>query len=229
MINWSLYVITDAKLSRGRSHWEVIRAAIAGGATVVQYREKEGTTRQMIEEARALRELARQAGVLFIVNDRVDIALAVDADGVHVGQDDMPAPLARKLLGAGKIVGVSVDNLEQALQAERDGADYIGAGPIFATPTKPDAAPPIGVEGLAQICRRVSIPVVAIGGINAENAGPIVEAGAAGVAVVSAVVAAPDVEAAARRLREAVERARMERDQRARYFKSARHAGGEQR
>ncbi len=208
MINWSLYVITDAKLSRGRSHLEVIRAAIAGGATVVQYREKEGTTRQMIEEARALRELARQAGVPFIVNDRVDIALAVGADGAHVGQDDMPAPLARKLMGPGKIVGVSATNLEEALQAERDGAAYIGAGPIFATPTKPDAAPPIGLEALAEICRRVSIPVVAIGGINAENAGAVIEAGAAGVAVVSAIVAAPDVEAAAHQLRAVVEEAR---------------------
>ncbi len=208
MVDWGLYVITDAKLSRGRSHLEVIRAAIAGGATVVQYREKEGTTRQMMEEARALRELARQAGVPFIVNDRVDIALAVDADGVHVGQDDMPAPLARKLMGPEKIVGVSVDNLEQALQAERDGADYVGAGPIFATPTKPDAAPPIGLEGLAEICRQVSIPVVAIGGINETNAAAVIAAGAAGVAVVSAVVAAPDVEAAARRLREIVDTAR---------------------
>ncbi|MCS7282230.1 MAG: thiamine phosphate synthase [Anaerolineae bacterium] len=214
MINWSLYVITDSKLSRGRSHLEVIRAAIAGGATVVQYREKEGTTRRMIEEARALRELTRQAGVLFIVNDRVDIALAVDADGVHVGQDDMPASLARKLMGPGKIVGVSVDNLEQALQAERDGADYVGAGPIFATPTKPDAAPPIGLEGLAEICRGVSIPVIAIGGINAENAGTVIAAGAAGIAVVSAVVAAPDVEAAARRLREIVERTRVNAERR---------------
>lgn len=208
MVNWSLYVITDAKLSHGRSHLEVIRAAIAGGATVVQYREKTAPTRQMIEEARALRELTRQAGIPFIVNDRVDIALAVEADGIHVGQDDMPAPLARKLMGPGKIVGVSVDDLEQALQAERDGADYVGAGPIFATATKPDAAPPIGLEGLAEICRGVSIPVIAIGGINAENAGAVIAAGAAGVAVVSAVVAAPDVEAAARRLREAIDGAR---------------------
>lgn len=210
-MDWMLYVITDAKLSRGRSHLEVIRAAIAGGATVVQYREKEGTTRQLIEEARALRELTRQAGVPFIVNDRVDIALAVDADGVHVGQDDMPAPLARQLMGPGNIVGVSATNLEEALQAERDGADYIGAGPVFATPTKPDAAPPMGLEGLAEICRRVSIPVVAIGGINEENAAAVIEAGADGVAVVSAIVAAPDVEAAARRLREVVEAARTGR------------------
>lgn len=211
MINWSLYVITDAQLARGRSHREVIRAAIAGGATVVQYREKEGTTRQMMEEARAVRELAHQAGLPFIVNDRLDIALAVDADGVHVGQEDMPAPLARKLIGPGKIVGVSATNLEEALQAERDGADYIGAGPVFATPTKPDAAPPMGLDGLAEICRRVFIPVVAIGGINEENAGAVIAAGADGVAVISAIVAAPDVEAAARRLRQTVEEARREK------------------
>jgi thiamine-phosphate pyrophosphorylase len=108
-------------------------------------------------------------------------------------------------MGPGKIIGVSVDNVEQALQAERDGADYLGAGPVFATPTKADAAPPIGLDGLAEICRRVSIPVVAIGGITAENAGAVIAAGADGVAVVSAVVAAEDVEEAARRLREAVE------------------------
>ncbi|MGQ9467265.1 MAG: thiamine phosphate synthase [Anaerolineae bacterium] len=210
-MDWTLYVITDAKLSRGRSHLEVIRAAIQGGATIVQYREKEGTTRQLVEEARALLELAHQMGVPLIVNDRVDIALAVDADGVHVGQDDMPAPIARKLMGPGKIIGVSATNLEEALQAERDGADYIGAGPIFATPTKPDAAPPMGLEGLAEICRRVSIPVVAIGGINEENAAAVIRAGAAGVAVVSAIVAAPDVEASARRLREIVEASRAAR------------------
>lgn len=210
-MDWSLYVITDAKLAGGRSHREVIQAAIAGGATVVQYREKEGSTRRLIEEARALRELTRLAGVPYIVNDRVDIALAVDADGVHVGQDDMPAAMARRLMGPGKIVGVSATNLEEALQAERDGADYIGAGPVFATPTKPDAAPPMGLEGLAEICRRVSIPVVAIGGINEGNAAAVIEAGADGVAVVSAVVAAPDVAAAARRLREVVEAARKPR------------------
>lgn len=210
-MDWTLYVITDAKLSRGRSHREVIRAAIRGGATVVQYREKEGTTRRLVEEARALLTLAHQMGVPFIVNDRVDIALAVDADGVHVGQDDMPAPIARKLMGPGKIIGVSAANLEEALQAERDGADYIGAGPIFATPTKPDAAPPIGLEGLAEICRQVSIPVIAIGGINEENAAAVIRAGAAGVAVVSAIVAAPDVEASARRLREIVEASRAAR------------------
>lgn len=207
MWNWSLYVITDATLAGGRTHLEVIRAAIAGGATIVQYREKHASTRRMIEEALQLKELVHQAGLPFIVNDRVDVALAVDADGVHVGQDDMPAALARKLMGKGKIVGVSATTLEEALQAERDGANYIGAGPVFATPTKPDAAPPIGLEGLAAICHHVSIPVVAIGGINAHNAAATIQAGATGVAVISAVVAAPDVEAAARQLAQAVQQA----------------------
>ncbi|MGC8873622.1 MAG: thiamine phosphate synthase [Chloroflexia bacterium] len=207
-MDWTLYVITDAKLSRGRSHVEVIRAAILGGATIVQYREKEGSTRQLLQEAQALRELTWEAGVPFIVNDRVDIALAVDADGVHVGQEDMPARVARRLMGPGKIVGVSASNLQEALEAEAEGADYIGAGPVFATPTKPDAAPPMGLQTLAEICRRVTIPVVAIGGIHEGNAASVVAAGAAGVAVVSAIVVAPDVEDAARRLRAVVQTAR---------------------
>lgn len=210
MMDWSLYVITDAQLARGRSHIEVVRAAIEGGASLVQYRQKEGTTRQLVEEAQALRELTRQAGVPFIVNDRLDVALAVEADGVHVGQEDMPAGLARRLMG-GRIVGVSATNLQEALQAEQDGADYLGVGPVFATPTKPDAAPPMGLEGLAEVCRAVSIPVVAIGGINEQNAAEIIAAGADGVAVVSAVVAASDVAAAARRLREVIEAARRSR------------------
>lgn len=207
-IDWSLYVVTDAGLSRGRSHLAVIEAAIAGGATVVQYREKAAATRQMIAEAQALRELTRRAGVPLIVNDRLDVALAIDADGVHVGQDDMPAALARRLIGPDKILGVSTANLAEAMQAVRDGADYLGVGPVLATPTKPDAAPPIGMDGLREICRHVPIPVVAIGGINATNAADAIAAGAQGIAVVSAVVAAEDVATAARQLRALVAAAR---------------------
>lgn len=207
-LDWSLYVVTDAGLSRGRSHLAVIEAAIAGGATIVQYREKTASTRQMIAEAQALRELTRRAGVPLIVNDRLDVALAIDADGVHVGQDDMPAALARRLIGPDKILGVSAANLSEAMQAVQDGADYLGVGPIVATPTKPDAAPPIGMDGLREICRRVPIPVVAIGGINATNAADAIAAGAHGIAVVSAVVAAEDVAAAAQQLRALVAAAR---------------------
>lgn len=207
--DWSLYVVTDAGLSRGRSHLAVIEAAIAGGATVVQYREKAASTRQMIAEALALRELTRRAGVPLIVNDRLDVALAIDADGVHVGQDDMPAAVARRLIGPDKLLGVSAANLAEAMQAVQDGADYLGVGPVFATPTKPDAAPPIGMEGLREICRHVPLPVVAIGGINAANAAAAIAAGAQGIAVVSAVVAAEDVVAAARQLRALVAAARQ--------------------
>lgn len=200
IVDWRLYVVTDAGLSRGRSHRAVIEAAIVGGATVVQYREKHASTRQMIEEALELRDLTRRAGVPLIVNDRVDVALAVDADGVHVGQDDMPVALARRLIG-NKLLGVSAHSLSEALQAVRDGADYLGVGPIFATTTKPDAASPIGLDGLRAIRQHVSIPIVAIGGINQANAADVMRAGADGIAVVSAVVAADDVTAAARQLR----------------------------
>ena len=207
-MDYSLYLVTDAGLSRGRTHREIVQAAIRGGVTVVQYREKNTTTRQMIEEALELRELCRVRGVPFIVNDRVDVALAVDADGVHVGQDDMPALLARKLIGRDKILGVSVENVAQVRAAVADGADYIGASPIFATPTKPDAPPPMGIQGLREITRVCAIPVVAIGGLNATNAASMMRAGAAGIAVVSAIVSGDDVERAARELKHVVESSR---------------------
>ena len=207
-MDYTLYLVTDDGLSRGRSCAQVVEAALRGGVSIVQYREKASTTRRMIDEARDLLRLCRRAGVLFIVNDRVDVALAVDADGVHVGQDDMPAGLARALIGPRKILGVSAGNPEEARRAEGEGADYVGASPVFATPTKTDAPPAIGVDGLRALVAAVSIPVVAIGGMNAENAAVILSAGAAGVAVVSAIVSAPDVEAAARAIRDAIGRAR---------------------
>ncbi len=209
-VDYTLYLVTDSGLSRGRLQVQVVEAALRGGVTVVQYREKSASTRRMVEEARELRVLCKAAGVPFIVNDRIDVALAVDADGVHVGQEDMPAALARRLIGKGRILGVSAVSAEEARRAEADGADYIGASPIFSTPTKPDAPPPMGVEGLRQLARSVGIPVVAIGGMNAGNAARIMEAGAAGVAVVSAIVAADDVEAAAREIRAAVEKVRVQ-------------------
>jgi thiamine-phosphate pyrophosphorylase len=205
---WVLYLVTDAGLSRGRSHGDVVAAAIRGGVSIVQYREKNASTLRMIEEAGALCRLCRAAGVPFIVNDRIDVALAVDADGVHVGQDDMPAALARRLLGTKKILGVSAGSTEEAIKAVEDGADYIGASPVFSTPTKTDAPPPLGIEGLRAMTGAVAIPVVAIGGINAGNAAAMKEAGAAGIAVVSAIVAAEDVEEAARRLRAILEKVR---------------------
>ncbi len=206
-VDYRLYLVTDAGLSRGRPSVQVVAAAIRGGVTVVQYREKAGTAREMIEEARAIRDLCAAAGVPFIVNDRVDVALAVDADGVHVGQDDLPAATARRLIGPDRILGVSAGSPEEALRAQEDGADYIGASPIFSTPTKPDAPPPMGVEGLGRLAAAVRVPVVGIGGLNAANAAAIIGAGAVGVAVVSAIVAADDVEAAARAVRRVVDAA----------------------
>ncbi len=207
-IDYSLYLVTDAALSRGRSHRAIVEAAIQGGVTVVQYREKAASTRRMIQEAAELVALCRAAGVPLIVNDRVDVALAVDADGVHVGQDDMPADLARKLIGPDKLLGVSAENAEQARDAEKQGADYVGASPIFATATKPDAPAPIGPAGLEALARAIAIPIVAIGGLNAGNAATMVRAGAAGIAVVSALTSAADVLSAARELRRVIDEAK---------------------
>ncbi len=207
-MDYGVYVITDPRLSRGRSHREVIEAALRGGASVVQYREKNASTRRMIEEARELRDLCRANGVPFIVNDRVDVALAVDADGVHVGQEDMPASLARKLIGREKILGVSAENVEQAHAAVADGADYIGAGAIFSTATKADANKPIEIPGLLEIVRASTLPIVGIGGISATNATSVIRAGAMGIAVVSAIVSADDVERATRALRKIVDDAK---------------------
>ena len=208
-VDLSVYVITDRKLAAPRSVVEVVQAALRGGATVIQLREKEASTREMVELGMALLRVTRPAGVPLIVNDRVDVALAIDADGVHVGQDDMPAALARKLIGPDKILGVSAETVEQALLAQRDGADYLGVGDVYGTPTKPDAGPPIGLEGLRRIVEAVDIPVVGIGGITPDNAAAVIEQGAVGVAVISAVFAAPDPEEATRRLRAAVEAGRQ--------------------
>ena len=203
-VDWSVYVITDRAAAGDRSILEVVRAAIEGGATVVQLREKEGTTREMIEMGQALHAITGPADVPLIVNDRLDVALAIEAEGVHVGLDDMPLPLARRLLGPSCLVGYSPNTVEAALRGQKEGADYLGVGDVFGTPTKPDAGPPIGVEGLAAIAEAASIPVVAIGGITIGNAAAAVRAGAAGVAVISAVIAAADPAEAARRLRRAV-------------------------
>ncbi len=187
--NYSLYIITDQKLTGNRSIAQVVRLAIAGGATFIQYREKMANTRKMVKQAQVLHKIAIKAKIPLIINDRIDVALAVDAEGVHVGQDDMPASLARKLIGPDMILGVSANTVEEAIKAEKDGADYLGAGPVFPTPTKPDADPPIGLKGLLTIKKAVSIPVVAIGGINAKNAEDVIKI-ADGIAVISAVMGA---------------------------------------
>src|SRR2546421_6592197 len=201
-----LHVLTDRDWSRGHDMLSAAAAALDGGATIIQLRDKTANTRQLIEEGLALRALTRERGALLIVNDRVDVALAVEADGAHVGQDDMPTRLARRLLGPKYILGVSAANIEEADEAVAGGADYLGVGPIFPSAGKADAGPATGIHLLTELAKRYTIPLIAIGGITAENAAEVMRAGAAGVAVITAVVYAEDITAASRQLRLAVER-----------------------
>ena len=199
-----LYVITDEKLSRGLTHAEIARRSIAGGADVIQLRDKTCDCGYLRRCADDIREMTKEACVPFIVNDRLDIALQSGADGVHLGQEDTPLKFARRLAPEGFVIGVSAGTLEEALAAERDGADYIGLGPLFPTASKSDAGEACGLGLLREVRSRVSIPVVAIGGIGAHNAADVITAGADGIAVISAVVSQDDVTAAARRLKEII-------------------------
>jgi len=207
-INYSLYLVTDRGLAQGRSTLEIVEAAVAGGVTCVQLREKECSTREFIRQAFEIKEFLKARGVPLIINDRVDVAQAVAADGVHLGQTDMPLEIAKKILGGSMIIGISAESLKDALEAEKGGADYLGVSPIFATPTKTDTAPPLGLEGLRSIRKAVSIPLVGIGGLNRENAAAVIQSGGDGVAVVSAIVAAADPAQAAGELRHIIDEAR---------------------
>lgn len=180
---------------------EIARQAIEGGVTMIQLREKKAPLHRVLSEGRALRELCRERGVPFLVNDRVDVAMLLNADGVHVGQDDIPYADARILLGDAAIIGVSAGTPEEAAKAIADGADYLGVGAVYATGTKADAGAPIGTELIRSIRSQSSIPVVGIGGIGAGNAWNVVDAGADGVAVVSAITRAADPRDAAYALR----------------------------
>ncbi len=193
-----LYVITDSRLGGG--HLAGARSALQGGARIIQLRDKEATTRQLVEYAQALRALTREYHALLILNDRLDIALAVEADGVHLGQDDLPVPLARRLAGEEFIIGVTAETVDEAVRAEAEGADYLGVGPMFTTNTKPDAGTPIGPERLREIKQAVHIPVFGIGGITLSNAPAVISAGADGICVISAVLSAEDPEHATRQL-----------------------------
>ncbi len=199
--DWELYLVTDRRLAGGRPIEIIVEAAVRGGVTAVQLREKDCCTREFLELGRALVRLLAPLGIPLLVNDRVDVALAIGAAGVHIGQRDMDYSTARRLLGPDAAIGLSVETLEQARAADALDADYLGVGPVFSTPTKPDAAPPLGLAGLAEVRAVSRHPLVAIGGIGAGNARQAVEAGADGVAVVSAICAAADPELAARELR----------------------------
>jgi thiamine-phosphate pyrophosphorylase len=186
------YFITDAGLSRAGNLSDVA-GAVAAGVRLVQYREKQGRDRDLVKEARQLRELCRHT--LFLVNDRVDVALEVGADGVHLGQEDLSYHEARKLLGPDKIIGVTVHNLAEALAAQAMGADYLGVSPIFSTDTKADAGEPAGVKLLAEIRRHMSLPLIAIGGITLANAPEVIATGADAICAIAAVVTQADVRA----------------------------------
>ena len=204
MLDYSLYLVTDRPLSLGRSTVEVVAAAVSGGVTCVQLREKHCSTREFLEEARRVRELLVGTGVPLIINDRLDVALAVAADGVHLGQNDMHISDARRLVGERLVIGISAESVADAIRAEAEGADYIGVSPVFTTPTKMDTAPPLGLEGLREIRRAVSLPLVAIGSIRHDNAAEVLRAGADGLAVVSAIVSAPCPRTAAAALRQQI-------------------------
>ncbi len=198
----SLYLVTDHALCGERGLKATVSAALAGGVSMLQYRAKDRDLRAALAEAAMLAELARERGVPFIVNDRLDIALAIDADGLHVGQSDMPTLIARRLLGPEKILGLSVTGASELATVDPAIVDYVGLGPVFATATKSDAAPPMGLEGFRALRREIALPVVAIGGIGQDQAAAVIQVGADGIAVVSAICTATDATAAARDLRQ---------------------------
>jgi thiamine-phosphate pyrophosphorylase len=200
----AVVAITDPRASIGML--AAAEAALRAGVGALQLRWKDAVARDLLALADALRSRTREAGALLLVNDRVDVALAAGADGAHLGDDDLPLSVARRITPPGFILGRSVDNPDEAERAENEGADYVGLGPIFRTASKGDAPPPIGVEGVAAVRRRVHIPIVAIGGIEIGNAAALIGAGAAGVAVIAAIMSSDDPEGAARRLLGEVQR-----------------------
>ncbi len=199
-----LHVLTDIVLQTRFSHLELAQMAIKGGADTIQFRQKSGPTRVLIQTAKKLKNLCSENEVTFIVNDRVDVAIAAEADGVHLGQDDFPIPLARKLLGEEAIIGGSAATLEEAKKCLAEGADYIGFGPVFPTSSKTDAGPVSGINILKKVVESIQLPIIAIGGISPMNTHQVIEAGAYGIAVISAVCCQDDPEKATRALFQAL-------------------------
>lgn len=197
----SIYALTGEEFSCGRMNLEVVRAMLAGGIRVIQYREKKKDARQMYEECLVIRRLTKEADALFLVNDHIDLAIAVDADGVHIGQSDLPPVVVRKLIGEDKVLGLSTHNPTEAQAAEALGCvDYIGVGPIFTTTTKADAQKAIGYDNLMAVRQAVSLPIVAIGGIKEAAVAETIAKGASMVAIISDLVGADDITEKARRL-----------------------------
>jgi len=208
---YDLYIITDEILAGGLSHAEIARRATAGGADAIQLRDKTCGCRELTRIGREIAEITRQTGALFIVNDRLDVAIASGADGVHLGQGDISPATARQLAPPGFIIGISVGSTKEARKAEAEGVDYVALSPTFATGSKADAGPGHGLFLLSEIRRSVAIPVIAIGGIGLQNVREVIHAGADGIAVISAVVSAPDITGAARELRSRIRLAKLER------------------
>ncbi len=212
MVDVRLNAIVDPEHANGRSLADLTRLVVAGGATLIQLRDKKGATRQMIEQARAIKAVLAGTGVPLVINDRVDVALIAEADGVHVGQEDMRAEDARRLLGPNAIIGLSIKSVALANAAPLDALDYVGVGGVYATTSKDNPNSPIGTAGLAAVVaafrtRRRDLPVAGIAGIHAGNAAEVIAAGADGVAVISALSMKPDPQAAARELRQIVDTA----------------------
>lgn len=199
-IDYSLYLCTDRSIMSDTSIEECVEKSLKGGVSVVQIREKDCPGKEFLQIAKSVKEITRRYGVPLIINDRVDVAIAVGADGVHVGQDDLPCAIVRSMVGEDMIIGVSASSLTEALKAQQDGADYIGVGAMFATDTKTDAKV-VSMEELDRIRREVSIPIVVIGGINKTTLPDFIGKGIDGIAVVSAIVSQNDVECAARELK----------------------------
>ncbi len=207
-LDLSLYLVTDSSLLEGKDLLWTVEQAVLGGVTIVQLREKDASSREFYLLAVKLKKALDRHNIPLIINDRLDIALAADTAGVHLGQSDIPCEVARKLLGNGKIIGLSIENIEQSRLAKDAPIDYIGYSPVFSTATKSDTASPLGLSGVQQISAQTNLPGVAIGGLNLHNAASVIEAGADGIAVVSAIISASDPQNATRELRQEIDRAK---------------------
>lgn len=199
-VDYRLYLVTDREYLDDVELKDAVEQAILGGTTLVQVREKHASTREFYKIALQVKSITDYYNVPIIINDRIDVAKAVDADGVHIGQSDMPLKIARKMLGHDKIIGVSAGNIKEALEAQKGGADYVGLGAAFYTGTKKDIDKPIGIDGLKKICDEITIPSVAIGGVNETNYKDVLKSGVTGISVVSAILGKKDFKRAAQNL-----------------------------
>lgn len=199
-LDLSLYLVTDSSLTKTKSLEYIVEQAVLGGVTMVQLREKQASTKDFYNTAISLKKCLSSYNIPLIINDRIDIALACDADGIHIGQDDMPCDIARELIGPNKIIGLSVDSIEDVIAANTMDIDYIGISPIFNTPTKVNTAPPFGLEGVKQAMQLTHHPAITIGGIQIHNAKEVMQTGVNGIAVVSAIICADQPRVAAKEL-----------------------------